>query len=275
LVEERAIRVGATSLATRAWLRNDGPCVVLVHGLGSNLETWGSLVPRLRDWCTVVAFDRRGHGRSSDAVSYTATELAADIAAVVNAYSVVDPVLIGHSTGVWDCLTYATRGSVRVVVCLDQAIASNDPVWTKSLVVQELPEDTGYTDTEFAAEMARGERELGERAWQETYGPMNRRAVFRRSDGLLYYRPSSLSRRDIQAGWASFIAKGEPYDDIACQTFVVLAQRNTGPIHDALKRVVIRHNLESRGSDSDHDIHVEQPQLVADLVREIVRNESS
>jgi pimeloyl-ACP methyl ester carboxylesterase len=247
---------------------------VLVHGLGTNLENWGSLVPRLRDWCTVIAFDRRGHGRSSDAASYPATDLADDIGTVTDAYGLVIPILVGHSIGAWDCLTYAARRSVRAVFCLDQAIAADDPAWCESLRNSAGDEGRGYTDAEFAEQMAQGEAELGERLWQETYGPMNRRAVARRSDGLLYYRPDPPTLRAIQVGWASFIANGEPYDDMSCRTIVVLVRRNVGPIHDALKRLVAWRGLETRDADSGHDIHVEQPQLIADLVREISRNTS-
>lgn len=268
---ERIVQAGSVSLATRAWLCRTGPCVVLVHGLGTNLESWGSLVPLLRGWCTVIAFDRRSHGHSSDAASYTATELAGDIAAVVDTYDLAEPILIGHSIGAWDCLTYAARHPARAVICLDQAIASDDPVWRGSLSGAESSSaaERGYTDLDWTELMTRAEAELGAQAWRELYGPMNRRATVRRSDGLRYIRPDPRVLRDIQSSWASFIGNGEPYDDIACRTVVALAQRNPGPIHDALKRLVSRRNLESIDADSDHDIHVRQPQLIADSVRSI------
>lgn len=269
------MHTGSVSLAARSWPRRSGPCVVLVHGLGTNLDNWGSLVPRLREWCTVIAFDRRGHGHSSDATSYSAADLAGDIGAVVDAHGFADPILIGHSIGAWDCLTYAAQRSAAAVICLDQAIASDDSVWRESLKGSTNAEEHGYTDAEIAEHMTRGAAELGSLAWGESYGPMNTRAIARRSDGLLHYRPDPPALRGIQSGWASFVARGEPYDDVACRTIVVLARRNTGPVHDALKRLVSRRNLEAIDVDSDHNIHVEQPQFVADLIRKIDGDESA
>lgn len=248
-MEERIVDNGPVSLATRAWLQADGPCVVLVHGLGHNVEIWGALVPLLREWCTVVAFDRRGHGGSFDARSYTANELADDIAAVIEGYSVVDPILVGHSIGAWDCLTYATRSPARAVICVDQAIASDDPVWHESLGNYSDATEHGYSDAELAERLARGETAIGAHLWRTVYGPMNRRALVRYRDGLLHYRPDAATLRHIRSDRSSFIANGEPYDKIACPITIVLAQRNTGPIHDALERLVARRNLESVNVD--------------------------
>lgn len=269
-VEERVIRVGSLSLATRAWLLEDRPSVVLVHGLGTNVETWGLLVPRLRDWCTVIAFDRRGHGHSSDATSHTTTDLANDIEGVIQAYRITRPILIGHSIGAWDCLTYAARGSAQAIVCLDQLIASDDPVWRESLNSPNPAGEHGYTDAEIAKHRTQGALELGDPAWREVYGPMNRRAIVRKPDGLFYYRPGTETIRQIHSGWTSVIANGEPYDDISCRVIAVIAERNTGPIHDSLTRLVLRRRLEMVNAESNHDIHVEQPQLIADFIRSMM-----
>lgn len=280
LVFERTVRTGSGSLATRAWLADSGPCVVLVHGSGANLESWNALVRRLVGQHSIVAFDRRGHGRSSDASSYTATELADDIAAVADAYEFGRPIVVGHSAGAWDSLIYATRASLRATICLDQAIASDDPVWADALMLRDdqaesprsCTSDPGYTDTEWAERMAQGEADLGARTWQETYGPMNHRGAVRGPDGRLHYHPGPQGFRHIQSDWTSFVTAGEPYEHITSPIAVVLARRNTGPIHEALRRLVARRQLETFDADSDHDIHVEQPQLVADLVHRIAQS---
>ncbi len=270
---ERIVRVDSGSLATRAWLRRSGPCVVLVHGHATNLESWGSLIPRLRDWCSIIAFDRRGHGHSSDARSFTAMELANDIAAVTIAYDVAEPIIIGHSAGAWDALAYAAQAAPLGVICLDQAIASDDPIWRESLQqnndrTTSAQEDPGHTDAEWAIRMAQGEAELGQQLWRETYGPMNRRGAVRGPDGLIRYRPGPQARKRIQADWTTFAACA-PHDDIACPIVVVLAQHNQGPIHDALRRHAAARQFETVEAESGHDIHVEQPHLIADIVHRI------
>ena len=46
-----------------------GPCVVLVHGLGLNLQSWRWQVPELAKTYCVITFDLYGHGNSAKAPS--------------------------------------------------------------------------------------------------------------------------------------------------------------------------------------------------------------
>jgi hypothetical protein len=86
----------------------------------------------------------------------------------------------------------------------------------------------------------------------------------------VYGGPAEGSReaRTIEAGWAT--VGDEPYDEIACPVAVMLAERNTGPIHDMLHRLVRRRGVWTVNVNSDHDIHVEQPEVVTALVREVL-----
>lgn len=78
-----------------------GPTVVLAHGFAIDSNEWNviaaDLVARGR---RVVAFDQRGHGRSSigrDGVG--SRQMAGDYAVVLDAYDVSDAVLVMHSMG--------------------------------------------------------------------------------------------------------------------------------------------------------------------------------
>ena len=75
------------------------PAVVLLHGLGSELEVWRSALDHLRRTRRAVAYDQRGHGgsgRARDAV-YTIEALAGDLEAVVSTLGLRRFVLVGHS----------------------------------------------------------------------------------------------------------------------------------------------------------------------------------
>jgi pimeloyl-ACP methyl ester carboxylesterase len=75
------------------------PALVLVHGLGSDLEVWRAQLDRLRSSRRVVAYDQRGHGGSTpprDGV-YTIAALADDLDAVVRGLGLRRVVLVGHS----------------------------------------------------------------------------------------------------------------------------------------------------------------------------------
>lgn len=88
--------------AARLWFerggREDGPLLVLLHGLGSNAAVWDGLKPFISahwpgGW---LAPDFRGHGRSFQAPPYGLGIHAADVAALIEEEEVV---LLGHSMG--------------------------------------------------------------------------------------------------------------------------------------------------------------------------------
>lgn len=85
----------------RAVVAGAGPTVVLAHGYGvTSMEwniVWDALVARGH---RVIAFDQRGHGRSTLGSAGTGSEpMGADYAAVLEHFDVRDGVLVGHSMG--------------------------------------------------------------------------------------------------------------------------------------------------------------------------------
>jgi len=79
----------------------DGPPIVLLHGLSSNLRWWDPVAARLALRYRVVRYDQRGHGRSSDGSTggYTVDRLASDAVHVLDHLSLDRVVLAGHSAG--------------------------------------------------------------------------------------------------------------------------------------------------------------------------------
>jgi pimeloyl-ACP methyl ester carboxylesterase len=114
-------------LAVRDWGGPDGGRgIVLVHGLSSNVEIWDAVAPALARNFRVVAYDQRGHGRSSDAADSSFDALAADCAAV--AARLRDPVLVGHSWGASVVLHAAAAGDCAGVACVDGGLVD----WQRS-----------------------------------------------------------------------------------------------------------------------------------------------
>jgi pimeloyl-ACP methyl ester carboxylesterase len=85
----------------RVRVAGDGPTVVLAHGLALALGEWSLVSPLLlADGYRVVAFDARGHGRSTiGSQGVNARVMAEDLAAVLEATGTTDTVLVGHSMG--------------------------------------------------------------------------------------------------------------------------------------------------------------------------------
>ncbi|WP_405577619.1 alpha/beta fold hydrolase [Streptomyces sp. NBC_01190] len=76
-----------------------GPLVVLAHGMGDNRAAYRELAGRLAaQGYRVAAMDQRGHGESSTGwPSYTRTDAAADLLALVRHLDHGPAILVGHS----------------------------------------------------------------------------------------------------------------------------------------------------------------------------------
>lgn len=82
--------------------RGQGRPIVLVHGITLAAEIWSQQLATLAERHRVIAVDLRGHGQSvpgSDGFSGGIERLAADIRQVIDALSVEQGLLVGHSLG--------------------------------------------------------------------------------------------------------------------------------------------------------------------------------
>ena len=121
---ERRVEADGTRLHVREWpSAGSGPSYLLLHGLASSSHIWDLVAPRLaRSAARVVAYDQRGHGRSSKPSSgYGFDRMTADAAAVIRATRLHRPVIVGHSWGANVALELAVRWprSVSAVVLVD------------------------------------------------------------------------------------------------------------------------------------------------------------
>jgi pimeloyl-ACP methyl ester carboxylesterase len=97
------VRVVETDDGTRIHTisAGEGPTVVLAHGFAIDSTEWNviaaDLIARGR---RVIAFDQRGHGRTTIGTDGVGSrQMAGDYAAVLAAYDVSDAVLVMHSMG--------------------------------------------------------------------------------------------------------------------------------------------------------------------------------
>jgi len=94
-----------------------GKTIVFVHSWAVSSELWQYQMIYLADQgMRCVAYDKRGHGRSSDpGHGYDADTLADDLAAVIDQLNLRDITLVGHSMGCGEIVRYLSRhGSSRV-----------------------------------------------------------------------------------------------------------------------------------------------------------------
>jgi len=110
-----------------------GSVVTFSHGWPLNCDAWdGQMLFLLQHGFRVVAHDRRGHGRSSQAsTGNDMNGYADDLAAVIEALDLRDVTLVGHSTGGGEVVRYMTRHGVKRVKAA-VLIAAVPPVMVKS-----------------------------------------------------------------------------------------------------------------------------------------------
>ena len=94
-----------------------GKPVVFTHAWGLNADIWEYQLVELADQgLRCVAYDRRGHGRSSDpGRGYDYDRLADDLATVIDQLDLRDVTLVAHSMGNGEAVRYLKRhGSARI-----------------------------------------------------------------------------------------------------------------------------------------------------------------
>jgi lipase len=116
-----SVPVDGGDLAVGVW-GETGPLVVAVHGITASHLSWKLVAEELGADHRVVAVDLRGRGRSRDLPGpYGIARHAADVAAVIEAYSDGPVVVAGHSMGGFVAVELARRYPhlVRRLVLVD------------------------------------------------------------------------------------------------------------------------------------------------------------
>ena len=120
-----------TTIYYKDW--GSGPVVTFSHGWPLNSDAWdGQLHFLAQNGFRVVAHDRRGHGRSSQAWSGNDMNgYADDLAAVIETLNLKDVTAVGHSTGGGEVARYIGRhGTKRLAAAV--LIAAVPPIMVKS-----------------------------------------------------------------------------------------------------------------------------------------------
>ena len=104
-----------TQIYYKDW--GSGPAVTFSHGWPLNADMWdGQMLFLAQKGFRVVAHDRRGHGRSSQASSGNDMDgYADDLAAVIETLNLNNVTLVGHSTGGGEVARYIGRHGTRRV----------------------------------------------------------------------------------------------------------------------------------------------------------------
>jgi non-heme chloroperoxidase len=153
-----------TELFYKDW--GEGQPIVFHHGWPLSADDWDAqMMFFVQHGYRVIAYDRRGHGRSTQTSSgHDMDTYAADAAAVANHLDLRDAVHVGHSTGGGEVARYVARhGDGRVAkAVLISAVpplmlkTDANPGGTPIEVFDNFREGTGFNRAQFFLDVATG-----------------------------------------------------------------------------------------------------------------------
>ena len=279
--EDGSVDLQGLSLHYRDWGGQDQP-LVLVHGLASTCHIWDLVAPILGQWYRVFALDQRGHGESGKpSQGYDFATVARDMHMFVQTMGLERPIIVGHSWGGDVALEYAVAypegpGGLCFVDGGTIEISSH-PDMTLELAKKEMapPDFTGVTVQQLK-ERARGWRIDYEHSPQMEAILLANFEVL--GDDTVRARLSLDNHmRIIEAFWAH--RPSALYPSVRCPVLLMPARGREGPAaarrFPREKAIALAGRLLPKSKtvwleDSIHDVPLQRPQLVADVIREHV-----
>jgi 3-oxoadipate enol-lactonase len=115
-----------------------GESVTLIHGVGSNLESWDKVVPALAARFHVLRYDLRGHGQSGKPPGpYALDDFVQDLRALLDGCGVAVTRLVGFSFGGLIAQAFTLRYPDRVrQLALLATVAGRTPAERRSILAR-------------------------------------------------------------------------------------------------------------------------------------------
>ena len=117
-----------------------GEPLILLHGLGDSPHCFDEIAPAFRDRHRVVAYARRGHGRSEGKSPYDADTLTEDLRQLLDHLDLGTAHLAGWSLGGREITRFAELypARARTLIYLDAALDRADPIWRQAFEISPL-----------------------------------------------------------------------------------------------------------------------------------------
>ena len=276
--------LGGLSFHYRDW-GGSGQPIVLLHGLASTSRIWDMVAPILAADYAVVALDQRGHGESAKPDGgYDFASVSADLHAFIQHLAMESPVVIGHSWGGDVALEFAVE---RPDICRGLGFVdggsieiSTRPDNTLERAMEDMapPDWTGMT-VDKLLERAR--------TWRQPsmLTPAHEEILLSNfnidGNGAISAR---LSRENhlkiIEALWDHIPSR--LYPEVSCPVLLMPARQDGVDSQDdrqsrrteSIKRAegLIPKSKTVWFEDSVHDVPIQRPDLVAQVISEHIEN---
>jgi 3-oxoadipate enol-lactonase len=135
------IRANGVVLHHQVLGRRDGPALVFINSLGSDIRIWQEVAPAFSDRCRVVLYDLRGHGLSdAPPAPYTMDDHADDLLALLDHLNIESAALVGLSVGGMIAQRIGVRAPDRVhalTLCCTAARIGTAETWAERIAAVE------------------------------------------------------------------------------------------------------------------------------------------
>lgn len=280
---DKWVDIGDLSFHYRDW-GDSGYPIILLHGLASNSHWWDLVAPRLAEDFAVVALDQRGHGESAKPeYGYDFATVAADLHGFVQALQLDNPILVGHSWGGDVALEYAVAnsGSARGLCFVDGGmieIASREGATLEQAKIDMAPPVWDGMTVD-------GLRERSKRWRANSASVANFEEILLSNfevgeDNSIHARLSRDNHiRIIEALWEHFPSK--LFSRVDCPVLIMPARQQVDDSQQS-RRFRREESVASAAAllpvsktvwleDSIHDVPIQRPQLVADVIRKHIQ----
>ncbi|MCP3913451.1 MAG: alpha/beta hydrolase [Actinomycetia bacterium] len=272
-----------------------GGDVVLLHGMADVARSLEPLAQSLVDDYRVVAFDARGHGRSSHPGAYSQFHFVGDLLGVLDACRIENPILLGHSLGGHTVANFAglypdrVRGAVLMeglgppsAPMPDTAKANLDHARAMIGVVRSSPHHRPQPDLEAAAARLAAihprldpDRALVLAEEGTIPGPDGGRVW--RHDERTWHWVSSVDNRALGQRWAAItapvlvISGGEAWDNWWARPGRPTAGRLKMTDEQFAARLGLFADVEHvELAEAGHMVHFDQPERINQLVNDFL-----
>jgi non-heme chloroperoxidase len=132
-----------------------GTPVIFLHGVTDSHRSWELVFPYLDPSLRAIALTQRGHGEASKPeAGYSSSDLAGDVAEVMDALEIPSAVIVGHSMGSFAAQRFAIEYPDRIagLILVGSFATCADNEGVKQFVAEAVDPLTDPIPAEFAAE---------------------------------------------------------------------------------------------------------------------------
>jgi esterase len=252
------------------------PVLVFLHGVLAAARTYEPMLEMLSAHRRVIAFDQRGHGRTSHADDYSWPRWVEDVHAICEVLDVTRMDLVGHSMGAHNAYRFAGCHPhvVEHLVLVDGGFGpinspEEDTFWAK---LAGLFPAEGYPSRQAYAEVVVGAFPRADRALVETSAEQ----LAQRADGSWAWPDSAdLAVLGAEDGWPTPAQDADLRTAVDCPVLVIRAEHSEMFTGDAYRRIArqYRHGTATELAGSGHMVQWENVPGLAKMIDDFITAE--